>query len=161
MNRIRRPFTLIELLCVIVVIAMLAAISIKITQIAYRRADETKTKTILEIIRTSNEQYKAKYGYYHPNGKTKLDDGYYSLPLEEEFLGEAYDTCKALSSTDIVDAWGNQIRYRCPGKFNPNSYDVYSLGRDKGVGDAESGSSMHDLPGAGDDIANFKHPKSK
>ena len=46
MKRFKHPFTLVELLCVIIVIALLAAISIKVTQIAYRRADETKTKTL-------------------------------------------------------------------------------------------------------------------
>ena len=62
MKRFKHPFTLVELLCVIIVIALLAALSVKVTQIAYRRADETKTKTIMEIIRTANEQYKAKNG---------------------------------------------------------------------------------------------------
>ena len=53
MKRFKHPFTLVELLCVIIVIALLAAISVKVTQVAYRRADETKTKTIMEIIRTA------------------------------------------------------------------------------------------------------------
>ena len=41
MKRFKHPFTLVELLCVIIVIALLAAISIKVTQVAYRRADES------------------------------------------------------------------------------------------------------------------------
>ena len=35
MRRFRHPFTLVELLCVVIVIALLAALSVKVTQIAY------------------------------------------------------------------------------------------------------------------------------
>ena len=58
----------------------------------------------------------------------------------------------------IRDAWGNAIRYRNPGKFNTGTYDLYSIGRDKAVGDAED--STKKSPGLGDDIANFKNPKA-
>ena len=172
MKRFKRPFTLVELLCVIIVIALLAAISIKVTQIAYRRADDTKTKTILEIIRVSNESYKAKKGYYYPNGGSTYNEGgstFYSINIDPknandpalEFFGDAYETIVKIASesgnTDKVrDAWGNAIRYRSPGIFNTGSYDVYSIGRDKGVGDNED--TTKKKPGFGDDIANFKNP---
>ena len=168
MKRFKHPFTLVELLCVIIVIALLAAISVKVTQVAYRRADETKTKTIMEIIRTANEQYKAKNGYYFPNGgSTYTEDGteFHDIALDPDFLGDAYETCRSIAAENgnadkIRDAWGNAIRYRNPGKFNTGTYDLYSIGRDKGVGDAE-GDSTKKSPGLGDDIANFKNPKAK
>ena len=168
MKRFKHPFTLVELLCVIIVIALLAAISVKVTQIAYRRADETKTKTVMEIIRTANEQYKAKNGYYFPNGgSTYTEDGmdFHSIDLNADLLGESYETLRNIagetgSNADKVrDAWGNAIRYRNPGKFNTSSFDLYSIGRDKTVGDAEN--SAKKSPGLGDDIANFKNPKDK
>ena len=168
MKRFKHPFTLVELLCVIIVIALLAAISVKVTQIAYRRADETKTKTIMEIIRVANEQYKAKNGYYYPNGGSSYNEGgaeFHSISMDPEFLGEAYETCRKLatetgnSDDKIRDAWGNAIRYRSPGVYNTGSYDLYSIGRDKNVGDAENGAKQS--PGLGDDIANFKNPRAK
>ncbi len=162
MKRLKHPFTLVELLCVIIVIALLAAISIKVTQIAYRRADETKTKTIMEIIRVANEQYKAKNGYYYPNGGSSYtEDGktFYSIELDADFLGDAYETCRAMANDNsdkkIRDAWGNAFRYRAPGNFNTGTYDLYSIGRDKVAGDAEK--ARH-IPGDADDIANFKNP---
>jgi len=176
MKRLKRPFTLVEILCVIIVIALLAALSIKATQIAYRRADDTKTKTIIEIIRVANEQYKVKNGYYYPNGASTYSEGgdtFYSIDLKPddkndpaiEFLGEAYETCVKVASESgnadkIRDAWGNAIRYRSPGKFNTGSYDLYSTGRDKKVGIAE-GSTSEQKPGFGDDITNFKNPDVK
>ena len=172
MKRFKHPFTLVELLCVIIVIALLAAISVKVTQVAYRRADETKTKTVMEIIRTANEQYKAKHGYYFPNGSsTYNEDGgdFHSIDLKPndskdpalELLGDAYETCVSIAAENgnpdkIRDAWGNAIRYRSPGIYNTGSYDLYSIGRDKIAGDAER--ARH-TPGDGDDIANFKNPE--
>jgi type II secretory pathway pseudopilin PulG len=166
MKRFKHPFTLVELLCVVIVIALLAAISVKATQIAYRRGDDTKTKTILEIIRVANEQYKAKNGYYYPcSDSSAISEGgetYYSLPLDPDFLGDAYETCRAMSEKNasvIVDAWGNAIRYRSPGKYNTSSFDMYSVGRDQKVGDADDATKQY--AGLGDDIANFKNPKAK
>ena len=208
------PFTLVELLCVVIVISLLAALSIQITQIAYRRADATKTQTVMEIIRNANEQYKVKNGYYLPNSKCEsissikihipnkagnlgdhpyevdqwvadefsLDEEAYSIPLDPDFLGDAYETCRAsakeYSKDCVVDSWGNPIRYRCPGKFNTGSYDLYSIGKDgetyihniEKKSDKKyktTGSSKFDTIykiltneafGLGDDIANFKAP---
>lgn len=176
MKRFKRPFTLIELMCVIAVIALLAAISVKVTQVAYRHADETRTKTILEIIKNANENYKARNGYYYPNGGSTYNEGggdFHSIDLNPsnkndpaaEFLGDAYETCvKAATDSGgkadkIRDAWGNAIRYRSPGIYNTGTYDLYSIGRDKKVGDAED--SSRQSPGLGDDLANFKNPKAK
>ena len=188
MKRFKHPFTLIELLCVIIVIALLAAISIKVTQIAYRRADETKTKTAMEIIRTANEQYKAKKGYYLPNTSSDLTSvsagssgtlpsgtSFYKIkfcnkskgyaPTEfGEFLGDSFNVFLEMPCTDeanreyLRDAWGNEFRYSSPGIFNRGTFDLYSKGRDTSSGDAEK--SVH-RPGDGDDIANFKNPDLK
>ena len=167
MKRFKHPFTLVELLCVIIVIALLAAISIKVTQVAYRRADETKTKSVMEIIRVANEQYKAKNGYYFPNGGSTYSEGggdFHDIALDPDFLGDAYETCRSIAAENgnadkIRDAWGNAIRYRNPGIYNTGTYDLYSIGRDKGVGDNEDATKKK--PGFGDDIANFKHPDLK
>ena len=166
MKRFKHPFTLVELLCVIIVIALLAAISIKVTQVAYRRADETKTKSVMEIIRVANEQYKAKNGYYFPNGGSTYSEGgaeFHSIDLNADFLGDAYETVRGIAEESgnadkIRDSWGSAIRYRSPGIYNTGSYDVYSIGRDKSVGDAEESTKKY--PGLGDDIANFKNPKA-
>jgi general secretion pathway protein G len=50
--------------------------------------------------------------------------------------------------TLILDPWGNPYQYSFPGKHNPDSFDVYSLGPDG-------------LPGTADDIGNWKSSTSK
>ena len=37
----------------------------------------------------------------------------------------------------LLDPWGHPYQYRNPGKHNPNSYDVYSLGPDGIEGTAD------------------------
>ena len=166
MRRFRHPFTLVELLCVVIVIALLAALSVKVTQIAYLRADTTKTQTLMEIFRNANEQYKAKNGYYLPGTGTSYEGVYGSVELNADFFGESYETCKTTSSGGkFCDAWGREFRYRCPGKYNTGSYDLYSIGKDGEtlICDPENTSSYNKLKrsGFGDDIANFKDPSIK
>ena len=79
-------------------------------------------------------------------------------------LCSAYETCVSIASENgnadkVRDAWGNAIRYRSPGKYNTGTYDLYSIGRDKAVGNGDD--STKKSPGLGDDIANFKNPKAK
>lgn len=166
MRRFRHPFTLVELLCVVIVIALLAAMSVKITQIAYLRADNTRTKTLMEIFRNANEQYKIKNGYYLPSNGTAYEGVYGFVELNADFFGDAYESCKQTSSGNkFCDAWGREFRYRCPGKYNTGSYDLYSIGKDGEtlICDPENTSSYNKLKkdGFGDDIANFKDPSIK
>lgn len=188
MKRFKHPFTLVELLCVVIVITLLAAISLKATQLAYRHSDETKTKTIMEIFRVANEQYKAKKGYYLPTGSDsnftvsaeKAKTGYCRVKLSDlsEFLGDAYEVCNsapyqkgkdsngnALSADGYLrDAWGNEFRYKCPGRYNEGTYDLYSIGRDgetyiSSNTNFSSERSRLKTEGFGDDITNFAQPR--
>ena len=166
MRRFRHPFTLVELLCVVIVIALLAAMSVKVTQIAYLRADNTRTKTLMEIFRNANEQYKLKNGYYLPGTGSSYEGAFGSVELNADFFGDAYETCKTNSSGNkFCDAWGREFRYRCPGKFNTGSYDLYSIGKDGEtlICDPDNTSNYTKLKksGFGDDIANFKDPSIK
>ena len=166
MRRYRHPFTLVELLCVVIVIALLAGLSVKITQIAYLRADTTRTKTLMEIFRNANEQYKLKNGYYLPTSGSGYEGAFGTIELKAEFFGDAYESCAQTSTGNkFCDAWGREFRYRCPGKFNTASYDLYSIGKDGEtyICDPTNTASFNKLKqnGLGDDIANFKDPSIK
>jgi general secretion pathway protein G len=39
----------------------------------------------------------------------------------------------------LMDPWGSKIQYRYPGKHNPQSYDIFSLGPDKVESDDDIG----------------------
>lgn len=46
---------------------------------------------------------------------------------------------KQLMKTVPVDPWGAEYVYRNPGKYNPNGYDLYSLGPDGKESEDDSG----------------------
>jgi len=45
-------------------------------------------------------------------------------------------------ASGIADPWGNAYAYACPGRHNPDTYDLWSLGEDG-------------ISGTGDDITNW------
>ncbi len=42
----------------------------------------------------------------------------------------------------VVDAWGNPLFYRCPGKRNPQSFDLISAGPDGLIGDPQENRAL-------------------
>lgn len=69
----RRAFTLVELLIVIVIVAVLAAIAIPKISTATRRSHETHLRAKLRSIRTAIERVKADTGLI-PRNLGQLDD---------------------------------------------------------------------------------------
>jgi len=72
-------------------------------------------------------------------------DGHYQYP--EDYMNawrKAVDfenlaqQCRTIGNSKVlyvVDAWGNPLYYRCPGKRNPQSFDLISAGPDGLIGD--------------------------
>lgn len=190
MKRIKHTFTLVELLCVIIVLALLAAISIKVTQIAYRRADDTKTKTLLELIRAANEQYKEKKGYYLPNtsddvvavsagssGTLPAGTSFYKIkfcykdksnkyvPTEfGTFLGDSYGVFFDMPCSD--DNNKEYLRDSWGNEIRYSSPGIFNSGtfdlysKGRDQSSGDAEKSVH-RPGDGDDITNFKNPDVK
>ncbi len=122
----RRGFTLIEILVVIVVIAILASV---VAPEVMRNVDDARWNTTKNQI-VSIGSALAKY---------RMDTG--SYPLTEDGLealvnppGEASQASKwrgpYMSGSIPLDQWGNPYYYNFPGVYNPNGYDLYSLGAD-------------------------------
>lgn len=135
----RSAFTLIEILLVLALLALL---------IGFGVANAGK------IFGTNQEaivSMKVKDSFNAPLFKYRADTGKY--PTTEQGM-------KALlqkpsddkgrwkgpyinSAEDILDPWGNELKYRFPGVKNPGSYDLYSVGEDG-------------VDGSEDDIGNWK-----
>jgi len=71
----------------------------------------------------------------------KFNNG--SYPTEQQGLAVIFTKSKAeteewrrRAEEKMKDPWGRNFRYRFPGKHNPGSYDLYSLGAD-GIEDTE------------------------
>ena len=129
-DRRRRGFTLVELLVVIAIIATLAAI---VAPSIFRNVGDAKTsaaKSQIEILALALNSY-------------RLDNDVF--PVTEQGLealrtppvtGEPPRNWKGpyLSRLVPLDPWGRPYLYVSPGRANPTSFDLYSLGRDGSEG---------------------------
>lgn len=122
----RAGFTLIEILVVLAVIATLAAL---VGPSVFRNVGDSRmqaARSQLELFALALEQY-------------RLDNHVY--PLTEQGLsalrtmpmtGQAAPNWRGPYLRRVVpdDPWGRPYTYVAPGRHNPETYDLYSLGRD-------------------------------
>jgi general secretion pathway protein G len=123
----RRGFTLIELLLVLVILGVLAGIVVPRFGGQTERARETAAQTQISTFRTALDAYEVDMGNY-PKGKDGLKE------LVEQPRNVKNWRGPYLQSAIPKDPWGNDYIYECPGKHNPSTYDVMSMGKDGRVG---------------------------
>jgi general secretion pathway protein G len=113
MNNKQSAFTLLEIMLVVAIIGVLLAAAIYKMAPALDTAKVTRTRADIQSIRTMLLSYNGLNGYY-----PSTDQGLAALvpKLMEEVP---------------KDAWGTVYIYHCPGRSNPNGYDLYSAGPDR------------------------------
>ena len=119
----RRAFTLIELLLVLVIIAVLAAVVVPKLVGRTEDAKIKATKGSLSNIKTALEAFEVDNGRF-----PSTSEGLNALLIQPSGLtnwrGPYVD--KHIQA----DAWGNPFVYRFPGNQNPNGFDLSSTGPD-------------------------------
>lgn len=126
----RRGFTLIELLVTIAIIAVLAAV---VAPSIFRNVGDAKTsaaKSQLELFAMALDAYRLDNDAY-PSSEQGL-----AALRTPPTLGDPPRNWRGpyLRRTVPLDPWGRSYVYVAPGRANPTSYDLYSLGRDGKVG---------------------------
>ncbi len=119
----QRAFTLIELLLVLVILGILAAIVVPKFSGRTEQARETAARSQLSTFGTALDAFEVDNGYY-PKGRDGLQD-LVVQPRDAKNWRGPY-----LKSEVPVDPWGNAYIYECPGRYNPSGYDLMSLGPD-------------------------------
>jgi general secretion pathway protein G len=120
----RTAFTLVEIMAVIIIIGLLAAVAAKNFMGKVEKAKVQTTKANLKILHESVLMFKLDTGYY-PSEEAGLED----LVIEPTDV-EGWDLAGYLESTEIpLDAWRNEFIFL----LNPESgkpFVIISFGAD-------------------------------
>ncbi len=124
-NRRRAGFTLIELLLVLVILGILATIVVPKFANRGEQARQTAARTQIAAFATALSAFEVDNGYY-PRGK----DGLQSLIQQPNDATNWRGPYLEEKGGIPLDPWGRPYLYECPGRNNPNSYDLSSMGFD-------------------------------
>lgn len=126
-SRARQGFTLVEMLLVLVILAVLAAIVIPKFSGRSQQAKETAAKSQISSIELALDAFEVDNGFY-PAGATGLN-ALVDQPNNAQNWKGPY-----LKKGVPLDPWGNPYIYTYPGKNNPRGYDLLSNGPDGRAG---------------------------
>ena len=138
-NFYRNSFTFIEIMVVVIIIGILAAIIMPKFFGRTKQAKISAAETQISIFSTALDAYQLDNDNFPTTeqGLKALIVKPDTPPVPSSWKGPY------LANEIPIDPWKNQYIYRCPGQHNPNSYDLSSNGPDG-------------KPGGGDDITNWQ-----
>jgi general secretion pathway protein G len=120
-------FTLVEMLLVLVILSTLAAIVYPNVTKQSTRARIAATKTQIAAFRAALAAFEIDNGHF-PQGRNGLLE-LVQRPREAQNWRGPY-----LDGGIPKDRWGHEFLYECPGKHNPETYDIVSMGPDGALG---------------------------
>ena len=121
-SRRQQGFTLVELLLVLVILGILAAIVIPKFSGRTLQAQIAASQTQISTFKTALDAFEVDNGYY-PKGKNGLQDLIVQPRDAQNWRGPYLQTDRI-----PLDPWQNEYIYESPGRHNPTSYDLSSMG---------------------------------
>lgn len=122
-TKLRRAFTLVEMLLVVTIIGILAALVIPKIVGRSEQARTTAAHADLSSIKTALDAFEVDNGFYPKS----LADLVQAPSNAKNWHGPYLDKIPQ-------DPWGNNYVYYYPGKHNTGSYDLLSVGPDNKEG---------------------------
>ena len=135
----KRAFTLIELMLVVIIIGVLAAMVVPRLAGRSEQARQAAAKADIEAnIATALDLYELDNGQYPTTeqGLSALVTKPTSSPVPKDWRGPYL-------KKEPVDPWGRNYIYSSPGQHNVGDYDLASWGKDG-------------IEGGGDDVVNWQ-----
>jgi general secretion pathway protein G len=120
-------FTLIELLLVLVILAVLAAVVVPKFTGRSEQAKQAAAKTDISMLDGALELYEQDNGHY-----PSTDEGMRVL-VEQPANAQTWHG-PYIKRGVPKDPWGNEYVYRYPGQHNTNGFDLFSMGPDQREG---------------------------
>lgn len=114
-----------EMLLVLGIIALLVGMGTYMMVNVLGDAEEGKVKADIQTFSASLIRYKTKGGIY-----PTTEQGLRALVTKPTDGPQPRSYKSLLREQALFDPWGNPYQYRRPGKSNPDTYDIYSLGPD-------------------------------
>jgi general secretion pathway protein G len=123
----RDAFTLIELVVVIIVIGVLAGLVAPRLLQNVGKAKTGAARAQVEMLGLALDNYRLDNNYY-----PTTDQGLQALVSEPDIapIPRNWDGPYLKKREVPLDPWGKPYVYRSPGEVNPDSYDLFTLGRD-------------------------------
>lgn len=184
MKKTKKNFTLVELLCAVGLVVILAGIGFSAYSYASHRGKEAATRSLITRLEAGLETLKTKHGFYpastsygniqvNINATGLIDSITFGSAQAitdtrqlKDFLSvvDGENLKKYVSNGNLTDAWGGRIQYKYPGVVNTVKFDIIAPGADEYFGKAGTStspcSSLDDYKESSewacDDIANFK-----
>jgi general secretion pathway protein G len=126
MSTMRRGFTLIELMVVIIVLGLLAALVGPRILGRVSEARSATAKTQMELLDAALDNYRLDNGSY-----PTTDQGLGALESKPTHDPVPLSWHGPYLKRDVpADPWGRAYLYKSPGEHNPAGYDLSTLGRD-------------------------------
>ena len=129
----RRAFTLLEVMLVIIILVTLAAVVVPNFMGTQDEAKNKTTQIQIKNIESALDLFKMNVGRY-PTTEEGLKVLYDKDQLQDEDMikkwSGPYLGKEGTDDEDLQDAWGHEFRYTSPGENNTKSFDLYSDGQD-------------------------------
>jgi general secretion pathway protein G len=128
LHRCRQGFTLIEMLVVIAIIGALATIVGPTVFRSLGDANATAARSQIEILAVALENYRIDTGAY-----PTTEQGLAALRTRPDDASTSWRGPYVRKPVPM-DPWRRPYVYVSPGKYSPESFDLYTLGRDGAIG---------------------------
>lgn len=128
-HRRSRGFTLIEVMLVLVILVILGSLVVSTYTNVQKQANVDAANAQISMFTTP-------LGMYHLNQNSypTTEQGLQALREPPSDIPNPNDWVQLMDKPIPNDPWGNPYEYTYPGTYNPNSYDILSLGPDGAAG---------------------------